>query len=342
MASLHKDPKGRSPFWYCAFIDTEGRKHFRSTKTANRKQAEEICTAWAKTSELGRANKLTPDSARDVIARTVADMFLASTKEALPQTTIRQWCEQWLESKRIEAKASTVARYEGILQRFYTFLAERADKPIATLATTDVSGFKGHLARELSTASANLGVVTLRACFGVAHDQELLTRNPAASVHKIKTHAESRRRPFTAEEIRLLLDAAGDSEWKGIILVALYTAARLGDIATLRWNQVNLQSRELVLHVSKTGKRLPLPIVKPLADYLESLPSTDDPTAYLFPTSADAAKRTGTLSNRFYGLMVDAGLAKRRSREATANSKGRHAARQVGEISSSLLPPSPQ
>src|SRR4051812_16266621 len=120
MASLHRQP--RSPFWFCAFTDADGTRRFRSTKTINRKQAEEMCIAWAKTAELGRSQVLTTDRAHEVVSRTVADIFLTANPEQMPRNTIREWCTQWLDSKRIEAAPTTVSRYSGILDRFYVFL----------------------------------------------------------------------------------------------------------------------------------------------------------------------------------------------------------------------------
>jgi hypothetical protein len=40
MASLHKDPRGKSPFWYCAYTLPNGNRVLRSTKLTDRKAAE--------------------------------------------------------------------------------------------------------------------------------------------------------------------------------------------------------------------------------------------------------------------------------------------------------------
>jgi len=101
MASLHKDPRGKSPFWYCAFISKEGGRHFRSTKTKDKRQAVQICNTWAKAAAFG--DKLSPDKARQVIAQGVADLLMVSG-QSLPSATIRDWCKRWLESKSLEAE----------------------------------------------------------------------------------------------------------------------------------------------------------------------------------------------------------------------------------------------
>src|SRR6478672_6388822 len=102
MASIHRQPG--KPNWFCAFTlhdpnTNEKKRVFRSTKTSNKKQAEEICRAWEKASRLARNGKLSADAAREVIARGVADVFAAANIEALDSATIRSWCETWLEAK---------------------------------------------------------------------------------------------------------------------------------------------------------------------------------------------------------------------------------------------------
>jgi integrase len=61
------------------------------------------------------------------------------------------------------------------------------------------------------------------------------------------------------------------------------------------------------------------------------LPSSDDPDAYIFPESCKKAqKHTGTLSNEFFELLIDTGLATKRENESTG--KGRSAPRPVSPL----------
>jgi len=55
------------------------KRHFKSTRTANEKEAEEICHIWTEAAKAGRDGKLTPDSAREIVARGVADIFAAAS-----------------------------------------------------------------------------------------------------------------------------------------------------------------------------------------------------------------------------------------------------------------------
>ncbi len=75
-----------------------------------------------------------------------------------------------------------------------------------------------------------------------------------------------------------------------------------------------------------------LPLVLPLADYLASLPASDHPDAFIFPTAA-SAKRTGSLSNQFREILVEAGLVEPLARGHQSTGKGRTGTRKASEIS---------
>ena len=271
------------------------------------------------------------DAAREVIAQGVSDVFTAANLESLESATIKEWCEKWLETKSIEAEQSTHERYKRIVQRCLECIGKKANRDLSTLHANDLARFRDREAKELSRSTANLSVKVMRVCLGEAKRQELIVRNPAESVKLLKSVKESRRRAFTLPEIKRILKACGDdTEWRGLVLFGLYLGQRLGDLAKLTWRAVNFESGEIAFTTRKTGRRIVLPLVQPLADYLASLPASDNPTAFIFPNAA-SAKRTGTLSNQFRDILVDAGLAERRTHQSTG--KGRSQAREGSEIS---------
>jgi integrase len=114
------------------------------------------------------------------------------------------------------------------------------------------------------------------------------------------------------------------------VLFGLYLGQRLGDLAKLTWRAVDLNSGEIAFTAHKTGRRIVLPLVQPLADYLASLPAGDNANAHIFPNAAKH-KRTASLSNHFREILVDAGLVE--PRDYKTNKKGRDQAREPSEIS---------
>jgi integrase len=334
MASVHKQPG--KPNWFCAFSiwnpeTLTSRPVFRSTKTRDKKQALEICRAWHKAALKARSGKLNEDSARAIITAGVSDVLMAVSAESLPSASIKAWCETWLQAKSIEAEASTHDRYKCIVERFTLFLGAKSKRDLSTLQASDVARFRDREAKELSRSTANLGMKVLRACFGEAVRQDLLTMNPAVRVKLLKGAAESKRRAFTLTEIKRILKAcSGDEEWKGLVLFGLYLGQRLGDLAKLTWRAVDLDTGEIAFTTRKTGRRIVLPLMQPLSDYLASLPANDNPNAFIFPNAA-SAKRTASLSNRFREILVEAGLAQPREYKTTG--KGQSVRREMSEIS---------
>jgi len=160
--------------------------------------------------------------------------------------------------------------------------------------------------------------------------------NEAERVTLLKRRDRFERRPFTIDELKRILKVA-DDEWRGMILFGLYTGQRLGDIATLTWQNLDLQRAELRLVTTKTGRRQAIPIAPPLFRFIESLPAGDATDAPLFPrtyATAQRHKHAGNLSNQFYGILVAAGLAQNKSHKAEPEKgKGRSAKREQNDVS---------
>ena len=271
------------------------------------------------------------DAAREVIAQGVSDVFTAANVESLPSDSIKSWCEAWLQAKAIEAEGSTHARYARIIERFIESLGAKANRDLSILQAVEITWFRDREAKVLSRATANLSLKVLRVCFSEAVRQGLLAANPAVRVPVLKTSDKSARRAFTFSEIKRILKACGDDqEWRGLVLFGLYLGQRLGDLSKLTWRAVNFETGEIAFTARKTGRRIVLPLVQPLSDYLASLPASDKPDAYIFPRAA-SAKRTGALSNQFREILAGAGLVEPRSHQA--RKQGRAQAREPSEIS---------
>jgi len=332
MASLHKQPG--KPNWFCAYITADGIRHFRSTQTPVKKEAQQICTAWAKAALYG--GKLTPEKAREIIAAGVADI-LAAAGETLPSATIRDWCKRWLECKALENEPRTHERYEISVRRFLEFLADKADRDLTALRADDVIRFRDDTVKRLSVSSTNMDLKVIRALLYAAQKQDLLEKNVAVNVGRLKQRGENKRRAFSLAEVKKVLEQCDKvgGEWRGLVLTAVYSGQRLGDIAHLTWQQVDLARREISFVTQKTGRRLCMSLAKPLIEYFTGLPSADDPKAYVFPKAAAAAdKHTGTISTRFYEeILAPAGVVPVRPRMHQGTGKGRDAKRQASELS---------
>ena len=132
----------------------------------------------------------------------------------------------------------------------------------------------------------------------------------------LKERGESKRREMKLEEIQRVLKVCSKTEWRGLVLVGLYTGQRLGDCARLTWQQLDLVKKTISFVTQKTGKRLSLGLAEPLADYLSELPGVDDPRAFVFPRLAELCKNeTAPLSRSFAEeVLIPAGLITARAK----------------------------
>ena len=105
----------------------------------------------------------------------------------------------------------------------------------------------------------------------------------------------------------------------------LYTGARLSDVASLTWENVDLPARELRFIAKKTGKTIILPLDGPLAAHIETLPAADSPKTPLHPRAFSIVEKqgkTGHLSNQFADLLAQTGLRKKQPHRKSNDKNG--------------------
>ena len=330
MASIHKDSRGKSPYWYCAFTLPGGQRAFRSTKERDRRRAQDICRKWELATDEAQRGRLTESAARKVIA----DIYELANKERLPSSTVEGFFETWLAGKRNEIQPSSYQTYVEVVAGFLGHIGDRRSFDIGRIGKADFAAYRdAFVKRGLSPGTANKGLKIIRSAFTQAQRDGIISENPAMLLKGVKKdRGGDRRRAFTLPELEQILAVAND-EWRGIILTGLYTGQRLGDIADLTWANVDLSRGELRLVTQKTERQQILPLAQPLARLFENLPSSDDPKQPLFPKAFDIKARTGRvgmLSNQFFAIMASAGLVKSRSHQK--HGEGRDTKRKASEL----------
>jgi integrase len=328
MASIRKDPKGRSPYWYACFEMPNGKRTQRSTKTTSRQEALRMAFQMEDMARDAKSGRLTEKLARKV----TADIFQIANKTSLPSSTTRSFLNAWLERKEIENKPNTYLRYKLAVKHFLAYLGELSDRDISHLDASSIAHVRDCLSQDKSPSTANHTVKTIRAALNQAKRDGLIDENEASKVTLLKCKA-NRRRAFTIDQIKTLLSVASH-EWRGIILMGIYIGQRLGDIATIDWSNIDWNERQIHLYTEKNGRHIQVPIADPLMDYLESLPVGDDPKAPIFPkaskTVLNQEGRVSSLSGQFRRLMESAGLVSKRTHQSTG--KGRDKTRTFNEL----------
>lgn len=328
MASIRKDPRGKSPYWYACYTLPNGRRTQRTTGTSDRNEARRIADKMEDCSKDAVRGRLTEKAARAA----VSSMYEIVNGSNLPSTSIRDHLKAWLARKAVEAKPSTHTRYVTVVEHFLHHLGDIAERDISYLDAKTIAGIRDKISKEKSPSTANHAIKVIRAALNQARRDGLVDQNEASKITLIKCHT-NKRESFSMDQIRRLLSVANE-EWRGIILAGLYTGQRLGDIATLTWSNIDLQKEEIHHFADKQGKSIHIPIAKPLMEYLETIPAGDIPNAPLFPKASHAVLsqegRTATLSGQFRRIMESAGLVPKRTWKSTG--KGRKSTRQFNPL----------
>src|SRR5258707_590214 len=110
--SLHKDAKGRSPYWYCCYRMGDGRRTMRSTGETDRSRAKIKCDALERMAE---------ESARSDVDRMWLDRIAEETMRRLGHvncktTTVADFLAKWLESVRGTVSPRTFEKYAQVIR----------------------------------------------------------------------------------------------------------------------------------------------------------------------------------------------------------------------------------
>jgi integrase len=254
MASIRRHPK--SPFWFACITLPDGRQTQRSTKLTDAKKALKFAE---KIEEAIRGPKLLERQARKIIAEIYS---LKNDGTNLPGATARDFLGRWIANKARETAPSTASNYRDAITKFLDALGGKSDRDLNEITRADVIGFRDDLHERLSATSANTAIKIVRMALKDALTAELVDRNVAVGVKRVKHRGEvNARRPFTIPELKKILGKVKGDEWEGLVLFGLYSGQRLRDIANLTWQNLDLSSNELAFVSGKTGRRMRIPLV---------------------------------------------------------------------------------
>jgi integrase len=159
-------------------------------------------------------------------------------------------------------------------------------------------------------ATVNRDMACLKKIFAWAVDLGKIKDNPARAVKRFKEP----NKPFYVvsadEQQRLLVAAAGMTRARHlvpILVVALGTGMRLGEILNLEWEHVDFDTRTITVAKSKSGKVRSIPIEwGGVAEVLAELQSASKGGRYVFP--AGDGEPIGSIKTGFIKARAEAGI----------------------------------
>ncbi len=136
-------------------------------------------------------------------------------------------------------------------------------------------------------------LASLSHAFAIAvKDWEWIQENPVMKISKPKI-SNGRTRFLNDDEKERLLQACQESKSKGlypIVILALSTGMRRGEIMNLRWSDVDLDRGSILLQTTKNGERRFIPLIGTTLDLLRSRYTNQAIDFLVFPAPHSSSK----------------------------------------------------
>lgn len=222
-----------------------------------------------------------------------------------PSLTFEQFSDIYLDHAR--QKKRTWRYDEGALRIAKKFFRSKRVKEITPW---DIERYRASRAKVRAKATANKDLALLRYMFNLGVEWGFLEASPVKGVKLLK-ESERPMRVLSREEEGLLLKSAAD-HLKPIIIAALNTGMRRGELLSLQWDSVDMRRRAITVGKSKSGRIRHVPINNALFATLKNL-KRENKTGFVFRYKGDgigdiktgflrAIRRSGIPPCRFHDL----------------------------------------
>ena len=267
---------------------------------ASRKRAEDALAAYVEEARhKGRVEHLTE--------RLIESKTGAAVEYSLISDLPELWRNLGRESEVTEAH---LGNCDAHFNRFISFMRARhpAARFLYEVTRSDATAFVKELRASLAPSTAQYGVRLLNKA--LSRFLPVGTVNPFALFVGRRRNGESgvvHRKPFTADELRAMLDAAREDRFMyPLIVTAACTGMRRGDVCRLDWGSVKLGDKpRLAVKTSKTDAPVMIPIFPPLLAVLEEIGPRD--SGPVFPEAMSLlTENPDELTKRFKRIVARA------------------------------------
>jgi integrase len=192
-------------------------------------------------------------------------------------------CDEYLVWARTRKAKHTVEDEESAIRRFkrtFTGTASRISRvDIERYLSGRLEGNEEEDEKAIGPSRHNKELKFLRLIFKKAIEWGYAQKNPADGIKRLREPAGRVR--YLSDEERKNLLAACSERLRQIVVIALDTGMRKGELLALRWSDIDLKNRLIQVETSKNGERRDIPMSDRVYAILKALPPRVD-TPYLF------------------------------------------------------------
>lgn len=168
-----------------------------------------------------------------------------------PSQTVRQFLAVWL-SHKTDLAPRTRERYAGLIRLHINPAIGEVE--LRKLTSQRIAQLYFELGATQSASSIGQVHAVLHGALAQAKLWRAIAASPVGKDAGVVAPKPQRRelRFFDAAQVRTLLDAARGDPLEALVVTAVYTGLRLGELLALRWGDVDLDERMLTVHHTLT------------------------------------------------------------------------------------------
>lgn len=259
----------RGARWYLAYRSETGKLRRQATRVRFKAEAEKLAAQLEGEAELVRLG--------------MKRRHVARTWDGL--------CDQWERDilPNLRAQHTRAGELRRELRPAFT------GRLLHDISAADVEEWLTGMRGRFADSTRRLYLMRLGSLFNYAVNLEWLGFNPVSRVPRVKV-PERRPSYFQLDEVRRLLELAPDY-FRPILATAFYCGLRRGEIAGLKWEDVDFEQR--ILHIrrsfagpTKSGKEAAVPLPVALIPYLREAKKLRS-SAWCFPSNQGKPRHKG-------------------------------------------------
>jgi integrase len=145
---------------------------------------------------------------------------------------------------------------------------------LASISRATVAAQLRMIAKEHGPVSADRARAALSKFFSWAMGEGLAQANPVIGTNKAAGESKARDRVLTDEELATVWIGAPENDYGRIVRLLILTACRRDEIGSLRWSEIDKETRIIVLPSDRTknSRTHHVPLSKIALDIIESIP----------------------------------------------------------------------
>ena len=240
-------------------------------------------------------------------AEKIVGSDFVTKKVEVSHLTVSRYLPQFLEYAQANYAPKTVLIYE---QAIRTLTRIVGDFDLAAYTVQDVEIYKAKRLKEVSPVKVNIDFRTLRAFFQTALRWELIGENPFHGVKQIKVPPKAPTY-LTRDEFQKLLGAITVPLFKNLVVFAVCTMMRSGEIVSLTWDSIDLRRRLILIENTKEFRvKTSKPRAVPMNDWVFKFLATQEKKVGKIFSFPDGRQLTvWYVGHRFKKFIRKAGLS---------------------------------